>query len=69
MNPVSFAEMLGFAKVYSAVCGLSSPASVSKYEKDLAAEALKKMADNRNDWTHEQKESYKCLVDFVKEQS
>ncbi len=69
MNPITLAEMLGFAKVYSAVFGLSSPMSVSRYDKDLAAEAMKKMADNLNDWTHEQKESYKLLVDFVKEQS
>lgn len=61
--------MICFSKAYCALLGLTSPLSVSKCEKDLAYEAIKKMADNRYDWTHEQKELYKLLVDYVKNQS
>ena len=69
MNNVTFEEMLCFAKVYSIFLGMASPSSASKREKDLAVEAMKKMADNRNDWTQEQKEIYKAIADLVKNQS
>ena len=49
--------------------GVMSPAEVSRQEKELAIEAMKKMAENRDDWTREQKETYKVLADIVKEQS
>ena len=48
---------------------MASPSSASKREKDLAVEAMNKMADNRNDWTQEQKEIYKAIADLVKNQS
>lgn len=69
VNNITFEELICFSKVYSVLLGMTSPLSVSKYEKDLAYEAIKKMADNRYDWTHEQKELYKLLVDYVKKQS
>ena len=69
MNRVTFEEMLCFAKVYSIFLGMASPSSVSRHEKDLAIEAMKKMADNRNDWTQEQKDVYKAIADLVKNQS
>ena len=68
MNTLTFGEMIGFAKVYSVCLGMLSPATVSKQEKELAVEAMKKMADDRRDWTEEQKILYKMLADFVKEQ-
>ncbi len=45
MNPLTFGEMIGFAKVYSVCLGALSPATVSKQEKELAVEAMKKIAD------------------------
>lgn len=68
MNNLTFGELLCFARVCSVFWGLTPPESVSKPEVEIAFEALKKMTDNRNDWTQEQKEFYKALVDFAKEQ-
>ena len=68
MNPLTFGELIGFAKVYSVCLGALSPATVSKQEKELAVEAMKKIADDRRDWTEEQKMLYKALADYVKEQ-
>lgn len=68
MNPLTFGEMIGFAKVYSVCLGALSPSTVSKQEKELAVEAMKKIADDRRDWTEEQKMLYKALADYVKEQ-
>ena len=43
MNPLTFGEMIGFAKVYSVCLGALSPATVSKQEKELAVDAMKKI--------------------------
>ena len=68
MDNMTFDEMIGFAKVFSVYAGLASPLSVTNHERELAFEAMKKLADYRNDWTQEQKELYKVLADFAKEQ-
>ena len=59
-------EMICFARVLSVFMGVLSPVDVSNHEKELAIEAMKKMADYRNDWSQEQKDIYKTLADFVK---
>lgn len=64
---MSLYEMLCFAKVYCAAFGFSSLA-ISRQEIDIAFEVLKKATDNRQDWTQEQKDVYKLLVDFSKNQ-
>jgi hypothetical protein len=69
MNNITIEELVCFTKVLSVFMGVMSPAEVSRQEKELAIEAMKKMAENRDDWTHEQKETYKVLADIVKEQS
>ena len=69
MNYLTFEEMICFAKIYSVFAGMASPESISKLEKDLAFEAMKKIAYNRDDWTLEKKELYKALVDIAKEQT
>ena len=69
MSNIPIKEKVCFAKVLSVFMGVLSPAEVSRQEKELAIEAMKKMAENRDDWTHEQKETYKVLADIVKEQS
>lgn len=69
MNNMTPEEMISLAKVLSVFMGSSSPTYVSNSEKTLAVEALKKLADKRNDWTQEQKNVYKALADIVKEQA
>ena len=59
-------EMICFARVLSVFIEGLSPADVSNHEIELAIEAMKKMADYRYDWSHEQKDIYKTLADFVK---
>lgn len=63
---MTFEEMIAFTKVYNVVMGIAHPATVSKYEIDLVCETMKKMVDNRRDWTHQQKEIYKLMVDYTK---
>lgn len=64
----SFEGIICFAKFYCVVMGMSPPIFVSRYEIDVAIEAMKNMADNRRDWTFEQKEIYKLLADYAKNQ-
>lgn len=64
---MNFYEMICFAKVYCAATGLVNPKSVSKQEFDVTADVLKKTADTRNDWTFEQKELYKSMVEFARQ--
>ena len=63
---MTFYEMICFAKVYNAVMNPQFRGSVSKEEVEITVEILKKMADNRNHWSVEQKEVYKLLADFSK---
>lgn len=64
---MSFYEMICFAKVYNAAFGIPSPSPVTKQDVEITIEILKKMADSRNDWPQQEKESYKLLADFAKE--
>lgn len=61
-------EMICFAKVYNAAWGLVDKQAVSSQEIDVAVELLKKNADNRANWTQEQKDTYKAIADYAKEQ-
>lgn len=64
---MKFYEMICFAKVYNVVYGYSSPSTVSRHDVNIAIEVLKKMADDRYDWSQEQKDCYKLIADFAKE--
>ena len=66
---MNFFEMLCFAKLFSAVMQGNPIRSISSMELDAASEALKQITDQRQDWTQEQKEIYKMMVDCAKEQS
>ena len=68
MNNISFEEMICFSKVFSVFAGMASSASVTNQEREFAYEAMKKLADNRADWTQKQKDIYKALADIAKEQ-
>ena len=64
---MNFLDFISFAKVYNAVMNPQFRSSISNAEVEITVEILKKMADNRNDWSDDQKEVYKLLADFAKE--
>lgn len=64
---MTFIESICIAKVYAVAVGYSQRNSVTKEEKNIAAYALKHMADQHPCWTQQQREMYKLLVEIVKE--
>ncbi len=58
-----------FAKLSAVALGLDKQSLISKAEVDAAYEALKSMADSCNNLTQEQKEWYKIIADYCKEQT
>lgn len=56
------------ARVYNAALGIIDRKTITKHELDITIEILKKYADDREDWTDDQKEAYKLLADYAKEQ-
>lgn len=65
---MNFYDFVAFAKVYNAAINPQLRNAVSNTEIEVTVEILKKMADNRGDWSDEQKSIYKLLADFVKEE-
>ena len=65
---MTFYELICFAKVYNAAFGITDRQTVSNHEVDVAIELLKNNADNRSDWTQEQRETYKAIADYAKNQ-
>lgn len=61
---MTITEILIFAKILALVSGDRS-VTVTDVEKKIAADALKRIADQRYDWTQGQREQYKMLVDVV----
>jgi hypothetical protein len=61
-----FGKMISLAKVFAMAMG-DRTITISSEERDAAFEELKVRADHRNDWTEEQKEYYKMMVDFGNE--
>ena len=59
-------EQLCITKLFYLSIGMIEPATVSKAELEIACEALKHLADQRYDWTGQQKAFYKFLVDYKK---
>lgn len=59
-------EILIFSKILAYVSGDRS-ITITDAEKKIAASALKRMADQRTDWTFPQKEQYKLWVDIVEQ--
>lgn len=66
---MNFYDILSVAKLFAIVTGNTNNIKMSSAEIEIASEALKKLADERNDWNKEQKEYYKMLVDYAKEQT
>lgn len=67
MNNITFFELVSFAKVFSKAFAIDRRVSVTREEGKAAIEALKKINENRNDWTQEQKETYQVFADLAKE--
>lgn len=63
---MTFFELNCYAKVYNAAMGFIDRNSVTSQEIEVTMEILKKMVDERDDWTDEQKELYKALADYIK---
>lgn len=53
------------AKLFSQAMG--GQVSISYAQKDIALEALKETARNRQDWIREEKEFYHLMVDYGKD--
>jgi hypothetical protein len=58
-----FGKIISLAKVFAMAMG-DRTITISDEEQDAAFEGLKTMADNSNNWTKEEKEYYKMMVDF-----
>lgn len=61
-------EEICVTKVYQAALGTIDRKSIAKEEIDITIEILKKHADERHDWNDRQKEAYKRIADYAKEQ-
>ena len=60
-------EQLCITKLFFTAMGMMSSNMISQPEMEIACEALKHAADQRNDWSDQQKEVYKWLVDWAKQ--
>ena len=63
---MNITEILIFAKILAAVSG-DRTVRVTSVEKKIAADVLRRMADQRFNWTQTQREQYKMLVDVVEQ--
>ena len=60
-------EQICLFKLFCTAMGMMDRQSISQIEIEVACETLKRMTDQRYDWTDQQKSFYKFLVDFAKE--
>ncbi len=65
---MSFIELISFSKVFSVALYLDNKSILSRQDLEITSEVLKRMADESPYWTHEQREMYKIIVDFVKQE-
>ena len=66
---MNFNELLCLYKLMSVAFNNKKKETLTQNEIDIASETLKKFADDAQNWTREDKENYKLLVDLVKESS
>lgn len=60
-------EMMSLAKVIEKYFNGNQSISLSEIESDAALEAFKEISNYRQDWSQEQRDRFKALVDFAKE--
>lgn len=58
-------QILLFAKILAYVSGDRS-VTITDAEMEMAAGVLRRIADQRFDWTQEQREQYKAMVSIVR---
>lgn len=63
---MSINEILIFSKILAYVSG-DRNVTVTDIEKKIAADALRRIADQRLDWTEQQRAQYKMWVDAVEQ--
>ncbi len=63
---MTFYQLTCYTKIYNAAIGYIDKRLVTQQEIEVAIEVLKKLADERDDWTDEQKELYKFIADISK---
>lgn len=61
---MNFFEIISLAKVFSQIS--NGNMTLSELELETASRALKQLGDNRQDWSTQQKEIYKSMVDYAK---
>ncbi|MBR4733324.1 MAG: hypothetical protein IK081_11210 [Lachnospiraceae bacterium] len=66
MYGMTIEEMMLCAKIFAFAMG-DRNVSMTQLDKDAAYAMLKRMADQRLDWTEAQKEQFKALVDGCKQ--
>lgn len=59
-------ELMSIAKLFSQAMG--GEVTTSYAEQDMALRVLKEMSSYHQGWTEEQKEFYKLMVDYGREQ-
>ena len=62
-------EQLCVTKLFFIAMGMIAQDSIAQTEMDVACEALKRAADQRYDWSDQQRTIYKLLVDYAKERT
>ena len=60
-------EQMCLFKLFCSSMGMMDRNNITNAEMEVACESLKHMADQRYDWTDQQKNTYKFLVDYAKE--
>ena len=63
---MTISEIMLFAKILAFASG-DKTVIVTDLDKKIATDTLKRMADQRMDWTEQQREQYKSLVDVVEQ--
>ena len=65
MYNISMEEMMLFAKIFAYAMGDKS-ISLNQIDKDAAFSVLNRMADQKWNWTEQQKANYKALLEACK---
>ena len=65
MYNYSYDEAILIAKIFAYAFG-DKNVELTELDKSMAYDLIKKMVDQRADWTKQQKEQYKALVDVIK---